>query len=634
MLLFYLWKEGCPVGIMRHRRSLKVSAQKSNVLTSDKAGQRDNLSFMPESALEHKFTGENTWATLNYLISEERRNFLIATIFFAIKHSPAWILPLLTANLIDDLIQKKSVSSLVINSALLIFVVLQNFPTNLLYVKYMSRGVRNIENDLRSSLVERLQQLSMGFFHRTNAGLIQSKVIRDVENIEQMLRHMSDGGQAALNGIIGCLVVSAIKVPQFLPFFLILVPLSALFIIRMRKTSNIRNDEFRAEIEKMSNNVNEMTTLIPVTRAHALEDDALETMYKSFSNVKRAGLSLDAFNARFNAGSWVLFQMTNALCLIFAIYCAWTGLIDITTGEVVLLSSYFGQLIGSVILLSSLMPLISKGLNSIKSLGAVLESPDIEINHGKLELNKIEGQIKFENVSFKYGESNNWALDSINISAKPGDLIALVGSSGSGKSTFINLVIGFLKPNQGKITLDGFNLSDLDLRTVRKFISVVPQESILFDGTIRENVAYGLRQVSDEKLKSALQDANALSFVSQLQDGVDTLVGDRGAKLSGGQKQRLAIARALIRNPKILILDEATSALDSESEHLIQMAISEILKDKTTFVVAHRLSTVKNATKILVLDHGKIVEAGTHNELIQVNGQYANLYSHQLIAES
>ena len=589
---------------------------------------------MHESALEHKFSGEKTFKTLRYLMEDEKRNFVLAVIFFSIKHSPAWILPLLTANMIDDLIQKQSVWSLVINSGLFIFVVLQNFPTNLLYVKFLSKGIRNIENNLRSSLVERLQQLSMGFFHKTNAGLIQSKVIRDVENIEQMLRHMSDGGQAAINGIVGCLIISAIKVPQFLPFFLVLVPLSAMFIIRMRKTSSIRNDAFRAEIEKMSNNVNEMTTLIPVTRAHALEDDALETMYKSFSNVRRAGLSLDAFNARFNAGSWVLFQMANALCLIFAIYCAWTGFISISTGEVVLLSSYFGQLIGSVILLSSLMPLISKGLNSIKSLGAVLESPDIEENQGKQELTTVNGVIAFNNVSFRYSESSALALDSISVSAKPGELIALVGSSGSGKSTFINLVIGFLKPTKGSINLDGFDLQDLDLRTVRKHISVVPQESILFDGTIKENIAYGISDVSDQELNRALSDANALGFVTQLPDGINTLVGDRGAKLSGGQKQRLAIARALIRNPKILILDEATSALDSESEHLIQQAISEILKNKTTFVVAHRLSTVKNASKILVLDHGKVVESGSHSELLKLNGQYANLYSHQLIAES
>jgi len=261
----------------------------------------------------------------------------------------------------------------------------------------------------------------------------------------------------------------------------------------------------------------------------------------------------------------------------------------------------------------------------------VLESPDIEENQGKLELAKVNGVIHFKSVSYKYPESVKNALTDIDFSAKPGELVALVGSSGSGKSTLINLVIGFLKPGKGIVELDGFNLQDLDLRSVRKFISVVPQESILFDGTIKENIAYGLKDIDDAQVIKALKDANALGFVEQLPEGLNTLVGDRGAKLSGGQKQRLAIARALIRQPKILILDEATSALDSESESLIQKAISEILKDKTTFVVAHRLSTVRNATKILVLDHGKIVEQGTHSELLELNGQYANLYSHQLI---
>ena len=198
------------------------------------------------------------------------------------------------------------------------------------------------------------------------------------------------------------------------------------------------------------------------------------------------------------------------------------------------------------------------------------------------------------------------ALNGVNLDVDYGSVLGVIGANGAGKSTLINLVIGFLKPSKGLIELDGFNLQDLDLRSVRKSISVVPQESILFDGTIKENIAYGLKGIDDAQVIKALKDANALGFVEQLPEGLNTLVGDRGAKLSGGQKQRLAIARALIRQPKILILDEATSALDSESESLIQKAISEILKDKTTFVVAHRLSTVRNATKILVLDHGKI----------------------------
>jgi ATP-binding cassette subfamily B protein len=208
-------------------------------------------------------------------------------------------------------------------------------------------------------------------------------------------------------------------------------------------------------------------------------------------------------------------------------------------------------------------------------------------------------------------------------------MIALVGPSGSGKSTLINLVIGFLRPSNGAITVDGLDYKDLDLRTVRKYLSVVPQESVLFDGTIAENISYGLSDVSSEDIRTALKDANALDFVEAFQDGIETIVGERGARLSGGQRQRLAIARALIRNPRILILDEATSALDSESEKLIQEALSRLMVDRTTFVVAHRLSTIKEADQILVLDDGVIVQTGTHSQLVTQNGVYKRLYDAQ-----
>jgi ATP-binding cassette subfamily B protein len=208
-------------------------------------------------------------------------------------------------------------------------------------------------------------------------------------------------------------------------------------------------------------------------------------------------------------------------------------------------------------------------------------------------------------------------------------MIALVGPSGSGKSTLINLVIGLLRPTSGLITIDGINSQELDLRSVRKYISVVPQESVLFEGTIAENIAYGLGDVTLQEIEESLRDANAWGFVSQLDNGIQTVVGERGARLSGGQRQRIAIARALIRNPKVLILDEATAALDSESERLIQDALSKLMASRTSFVVAHRLSTVKEADVILVLEDGQIVESGTHTELLGHNGLYKRLYDAQ-----
>ena len=579
--------------------------------------------------VEHRYSGENPIRTLLYLFEEQKFSVAVAFVLFSIKHSPSWVIPLLTANIIDIITSHKSATELFINLGILALVTLQNWPVNVLYVRFQSRAIREVENRLRSALVERMQQLSMGFYLRTNAGVLQTKVVRDVENIEQMVRNLSDGGFVAINGVIGAILITALKVPMFLPFFLILAPCSAFLIIKLRQRLNNRNEVFRSEIEDMSARVNEMTTLIPITRAHGLEQSALRTMYESFSNVKRAGLSLDAFNANFNAMAWVTFQSANVLCLATAAFCALKGKFGVTTGDVVLLTSFFGQLIGSVILVSNLMPQIAKGFASIRSLGEVLESPDIEANADKPAMKEVVGIVDFKDVTFTYPGSKTPAITNLTLRVKPGEMIALVGPSGSGKSTLINLAIGFLRPQSGLISFDGNDLSKYDLRTARKFISVVPQESVLFDGSVRENITYGLGDLSDKTVIDALTAANAIDFVEALPEGVDTIVGERGARISGGQKQRLAIARALIRNPRILVLDEATSALDSESERSIQKALESLMANRTTFVVAHRLSTVQKADTILVLQEGNLVEQGTHLQLSKGSGLYQRLFEAQ-----
>jgi ATP-binding cassette subfamily B protein len=580
---------------------------------------------LDDNEIVHQFKGESPVKTLIFLLKDQKKNVLLSVLFFSIKHSPSWFIPLITANLIDIVVQRKGMVEFSLNSAALILVVLQNFPTNILYVRYLAMAVRDVENRLRSALVVRMQQLSIGYYQKTNAGALQTKVVRDVENIEQMLRHMSDGGLAAINSFMGAVIITAIRVPSFLVFFLLVAPIASLAIIRMRRSLNEYNEDFRSEIERMSSRVNEMTTLLPVTRAHGLEASALGTMRDSFSSVKSAGLRLDKINGKFNAAAWVTFQMANVLCLILSAYFAMTGRYGISVGDVVLLTSYFGMLIGSVILLASLAPAIAKGLSSVRSLSEVLESPDLEINQGKIEVKDVVGQIEFDCVEFTYPTNHKPSLTDISFSATPGRMIALVGPSGSGKSSLVNLVIGFLRPTAGRITLDGKDMQALDLRTMRKHLSVVPQESVLFDGTIFENIAYGLSDVHLDDVEQALKAANAWDFVSAFDLGVNTIVGERGARLSGGQRQRLAIARALIRNPRILILDEATSALDSESEKLIQSALKNLMSNRTTFVVAHRLSTIKEAHLILVLDEGRIVQSGRHDELRNVAGLYQRL---------
>ena len=582
-----------------------------------------------ESELDHRYRGEHPVKTLWYLLENHRRDIFFAVIFYCIKHSPSWTTPLLIANMIDCVVYKKPLSTLAINFGLLAVITIQNYPMNVMYVRYLARAVRNLENRLRSALVERMQQMSISFYQSTNAGALQTKVVRDVENIEQMMRHSFDGGLGAINSLIGALVITAFKVPQFLPFFLILGPISATVVIKMRKTLNSHNEDFRSEIERMSSRVNEMTTLLPITRAHGLEKNALKTMYTSFTSVKSAGLRLDRLQGHFTAIAWVTFQLTYVICVGFAAWCAITGFLPITAGGVVMLSSYFGMLVGSVLLLTSIAPMLSKGLTSIRSLGELLESPDLESNSGKRAVSTVDGKVEFRDVSFTYPTNHKPSLAKINVLAEPGRMIALVGPSGSGKSTFINLVIGFLRPTSGSITLDGVDMASIDLRSSRKFLSVVAQDTILFDGTVYENITYGMPEPTPAAAEAALRAANAWEFVAKLPDGMDTIVGERGSRISGGQKQRLAIARAIIRDPRILVLDEATSALDSESERLIQSALHELMKSRTTFVVAHRLSTVKEAHLILVLEDGVIVESGTHRELVSRSGTYRRLYDAQ-----
>lgn len=555
---------------------------------------------------------------------------------FVIKDAPVWLLPVITAAVVDTVVAGGPLRTLGWLALAGLILLAQNYPLHLLFVRLFMGSVRRIGADLRNALTARLQQLSIGFHARASASILQTKLVRDVENIEMAFLQAGQPALSAITVLVGALTMTALQVPQFLPVFLLTIPVGVALWWLVRRRSAERNARFRREVEAFSSRVGEMTSLIQVTRAHGVEDVAAQRVAAEAENVRESGLRLDLMNGRFGALSWVSLQLLTLGCLIAAAAISLLGWVEISPGQVVLLSQYFSLLTGAVTSALSLVPVATRGRESVISIAEVLREPDVEFNEGKAQVDAVGGRLRFADVGFTYPDGDEPAIDGIDLEIEPGQTVALVGASGSGKSTLLNLVLGFVRPTRGSITLDDRDLQSLDMRSVRRFVSVVPQESVLFEGTIRENVCYGLAQRADggspdeghldHALWESLRSANAAEFVEALPQGVDTITGERGARLSGGQRQRLSIARALIRDPRILLLDEATSALDSHSEKLVQQALATLMAERTTLVVAHRLSTIRAADRILVMEQGRVVEDGNHAELLAAEGRYARMH--------
>ena len=548
--------------------------------------------------------------------------FFLAVIFFFIKHAPVWVLPIVTANIINDITSgsPETYQNIIIQAMIMIVLVALNIPMNYMYTRYKSLATRYAETGLRRALVRKLQQLSISYHKETQSGRLQSKIMRDVEAVETLSTQMFLSILNIALNIAIALIVTINKSLVVFIFFLLTTPIAAATMVFFRNVMKKRNNEFRKEMEETSARVMEMVELIPVTRAHALEEEEVQKMSGQLFAVAEKGYRLDVIQSLFGSVGWAIFQIFQVLCLGFTGFLAIKG--TVMPGDITLYQSYFATIVSQVSSLMSLIPTIAKGIESVNSIGEVLLEDDIEQNEGKEIIKDIYGEFDFKDVTFRYNNIDRPVLHNLNLHVDKGETIALVGESGAGKSTILNLVIGFNQVNSGEVLIDGHNMKDIDLRSYRKHLAVVPQTSILFSGTIRDNITYGVDNVDEATLDEIVKAANLTDLINSLPDGLDTMVGEHGGKLSGGQRQRISIARALIRNPKVIVLDEATSALDSISEKLIQEALNNLTKDRTTFIVAHRLSTIKDADKIAVIADGHCVEYGTYDELMNLKGEF------------
>ncbi len=556
---------------------------------------------------------------------------LLSTLVYVLQVAPVYAIPICTANIINILTTAVGQGGLTpeiwhrfgVNGVVMAVLILQNVPSTIWRWNIVSKMLRRTSAGIKSSVVRKLQSLSITYHKDMQTGKIQSKFLKDTDTVDTLLYLLLQSLIPNVVGVIAAVVIALRGSVWVSLFFLLILPGNIAVTFSFRKKIRARFRDHRKNTENMSVRLTTMLEMIPVTKAHGLEQKEIETVEQSISDLEKSARRMDHTSACFGSASYVVNHLLSACCLLFCAVLAFKGIIEV--GDIVLYQSMYSSLSASISGLIGVMPSLSSGFDALESVSEIMGDSNVEITVGKRTPKSIEGEVTFDHVYYKYPNTEEFVIRDFSLEVKRGECIAVVGSSGSGKSTLMNLIIGLLLPTEGKLYIDGQSIDELNLPAYRHNLSVVPQSSILFAGSIRDNITYGLERYTEEDLQRVLEMANIHEFADDLPDGLQTNVGERGEKLSGGQRQRVTIARALIRDPKILILDEATSALDNISEYHVQQAVSKSIEGRTTFIVAHRLSTIRNADRIIVMEGGRAVEMGTYDSLMEKKGRFYQL---------
>ena len=549
-------------------------------------------------------------------------NILLALVSSAVSATPVTLIK----RLFDRGIQGKdekdilyAAGGMILLSVLGAFLV---YWTTILSGKISSSIYKNIVDDL----YVKIQSLDMEYFSTTKVGELMTKVLNDPANVNTFILEFFEFLKYVFTAISYLVIAIRIDWKLTLGMFIV-APILMTTVKKYSKKLKKSGKERQEATGTLNSKLQETLSGIRVIRAFATEKQEIRNFKKISLELKKVVMKTVGYNAKSNSVSEALNYVMMAILLLFGGYRILRGRV-FTTGDFLTIMSAIGSMYTPVRRSANIYNSLSTNIPSIGRIFEILDVvPEIADAPDCIKFEEFKSDITFENVDFSYKDSDEKVLKNINLVAKKGETVALVGNSGGGKSTLVNLIPRFFDVTGGKITIDGVDVKNYKIKSLRKKIGIVPQETFLFGGTILENIKYANQNASVEEVVEAAKMANAHEFIEKLEQGYETEIGERGIKLSGGQKQRISIARAILENPQILILDEATSALDNESEQLVQDALEKLMKGKTTFVIAHRLSTIINSDKIVVIQQGEIRETGTHEELLNKDGIYKSLYN-------
>ncbi|OCA83336.1 multidrug ABC transporter ATP-binding protein [Bacillus sp. FJAT-27225] len=565
---------------------------------------------------------------------------IIGTIFIGIiKFAIPLIIPILIKYVMDDIVGSETLTKAekidklfwIMGIMMVIFVILR--PPVEYYRQYFAQWTSSkILYDIRDKLYNHMQKLSFKYYANTKAGEVISRVINDVEQTKTFVITGLMNLWLDVATILIAIAVMFTMNAKLTIVSLVLFPLYAFsvkyFFGNLRSLTRTRSQAL-AEVQSY---LHERVAGMSVIKSFAIEDYEQNQFDKRNKNFLEKALDHTSWNAKAFAVVNTITDIAPLIVIAYSGYLVIEG--QLTLGTMVAFIAYIERLYNPLRRLVNSSTTLTQSFASMdRVFEFVDEKYDIVDEPGAIECTEVNGNIRFENVSFSYGDNSEMVLKNINLEAKKGETIALVGMSGGGKSSLVSLIPRFYDVTEGRILLDGVDIRKFKVQSLRDKIGVVFQDNILFSDSVRTNILLGKPGASDEEVEEAARQANAQEFIASLPEGYETKVGERGVKLSGGQKQRVAIARVFLKNPPILILDEATSALDLESEHQIQEALEKLAKDRTTFIVAHRLSTITHADKIVLIEHGQIVEIGTHEQLMAKQGGYYRLFQVQQLED-